>query len=168
MQNYVEDIPDELAGMTQLQILKISGNPLIPALRQILENKGEASNSAGEAADKEPSMTFEIKKFLKGRRQHAANSNTDPVPPTEGTYDAPRPARKGNRFPVVPSRQGSASSHDGKQLSVSSKPPPIPVRSHYRLASGSLRTGASSTLPNPNPDSNGLSERNRSKSEGRI
>ncbi|KAI5297864.1 hypothetical protein KEM56_004480, partial [Ascosphaera pollenicola] len=169
----ITDLPDELSAMTQLQILKLTGNPLKPALRKIMDRKGEKNATPAELADREPSLTFEIKKFLKGRQSATNASNADNGSISESTTAEPlRIAKRGNRFPVVPSRQGSASSHDGRQISISTRPPPLPTRSHYRLASGNntIHHGASSlTVHNSHEnDQNGVGERNRSKSEGRI
>ncbi|KZZ92769.1 RAM signaling pathway, SOG2 [Ascosphaera apis ARSEF 7405] len=175
MQNMISDLPDELSGMTQLQVLKLTGNPLKPALKKILERRGEKNATPAELADREPSLTFEIKKFLKGRQQQQSMNNavsTDNGNFSENTAAAepPRIAKRGSRFPVVPSRQGSDNSYDGRQVSISNRPPPIPTRSHYRLASGhNTHHGANSlTVHNYDNDQNGSGERNRSKSEGRI
>lgn len=68
-----------------------------------------------------------------------------------------------SRFPVIPSTGDSAS--DPKSPSLS-RPPPIPLRSHYRIASG--HSGAlHSGLQRPGPIP-GANERNRSNSEGII
>ncbi|KAI5287076.1 RAM signaling network component [Ascosphaera aggregata] len=170
MQNLIQDLPDEISGMTQLQILKLTGNPLRSTLKMILEKNGENNATPTELADREPSLTFEIKKFLKSRRSASSAPHADTGNISEPASELPRIAKRGSRFPVVPSRRGSTSSYDGRQLSTSARPPPIPTRSHYRLASGNNNHhGAGSlTVHHYDHEHNSPGERNRSKSEGRI
>lgn len=71
-----------------------------------------------------------------------------------------------SRFPVIPST-GDGST--GSRSSSISRPPPVPTRSHYRIASGQNPGYYTGILQRPglNPLS-GVNERNRSNSEGII
>ncbi|PGH03791.1 hypothetical protein AJ79_07267 [Helicocarpus griseus UAMH5409] len=169
MQNNLDDLPTELADMNKLQVLKVSGNSLKYPLKRVLELK-EADVSASEMTDneKEAAITAELKIFLKNR-QPVSQSDYDTCSETSETFlDTPKPLKRGNRFPVIPRTNGSESAHSSRSPSLS-RPPPIPTRSHHRIASGqnghylngvSQRSGLT-------PLSGG-SERNRSNSEGVI
>lgn len=69
MQNLLDDLPTELADMTKLQVLKVSGNSLKYPLKRVLELK-ETDVSASEMTDneKETAITAELKLFLKTRQ----------------------------------------------------------------------------------------------------
>lgn len=69
MQNLLDDLPTELADMSKLQVLKVSGNSLKYPLKRVLELK-EADVSASEMTDneKETEITAELKIFLKNRQ----------------------------------------------------------------------------------------------------
>lgn len=69
------------------------------------------------------------------------------------------------RFPVIPSTSGSESASDARSPSVN-RPPPIPSRSHYRIASGQNAVLQNAALRRPGlaPLATG-NERNRSNSE---
>lgn len=82
--------------------------------------------------------------------------------------DTPKPVKRGanSRFPVIPSTgDGSA---DPRSPSLS-RPPPIPLRSHYRIASGQSTVFQSGGVQRPGVSPiPGINERNRSNSEGII
>lgn len=69
------------------------------------------------------------------------------------------------RFPVIPSTSGSESASDARSPSLS-RPPPVPSRSHYRIASGQNAVLQNAALRRPGlaPLTIG-NERNRSNSE---
>jgi len=86
---------------------------------------------------------------------------------SEGPLDTPRPPKRGlsGRFPVIPSTSGSESASDARSPALT-RPPPIPSRSHYRVASGQNAVLQNAALRRPGvaPLSAG-NERNRSNSE---
>lgn len=87
---------------------------------------------------------------------------------TESNPETPRPSKRANggRFPVRPSLGNIEGFSDGKAESPGLPPPPIPTRSHFRVAS-STSNGASKRPPiSPLLLTNGNNERNRSQSEG--
>ncbi|OAX85289.1 hypothetical protein ACJ72_00319 [Emergomyces africanus] len=169
MQNLLDDLPTELADMNKLQVLKVSGNSLKYPLKRVLELK-EADVSASEMTDneKETAITAELKIFLKSRQPVTHIEFDAGSESSETLVDTPKPLKRGNRFPVIPRTNGSEYAHPSKSPSLS-RPPPIPTRSHHRMASGH-----NSVLPLVvNPRSglapfSGSSERNRSNSEGVI
>ncbi|OJD18877.1 hypothetical protein AJ78_01132 [Emergomyces pasteurianus Ep9510] len=168
MQNHLDDLPTELADMNKLQVLKVSGNSLKYPLKRVLELK-EADVSASEMTDneKETAITAELKIFLKNRQPVTQIEFDAGSESSETLIDTPKPLKRGNRFPVIPRPNGLESAHS-KSPSLS-RPPPIPTRSHHRMASGQnsiLQFGISSRAGLA-PFS-GTSERNRSNSEGVI
>ncbi|PCG89703.1 RAM signaling pathway, SOG2 [Penicillium occitanis (nom. inval.)] len=170
MQNRLDDLPAGLADMNKLQIVKVSGNFLKYPLRRVLENKeSEVASLPMSTNEKEALVTAELKRFLKTRRQsttpepESGSEASEPMP----TIDTPKPMKRGgnSRFPVIPSTSDGSS--DPRSPNLSSRPPPIPLRSHQRLASGqsSFQPGFSRPGIAPVP---GANERNRSNSEGII
>ncbi|KAL4956546.1 RAM signaling pathway protein-domain-containing protein [Aspergillus filifer] len=165
MQNRLEDLPLGVSDMNKLQILKVAGNPLRPGLRKVLEtSEAEIASSTMSDNEKEVEITAELKRYLK-TRQPITPSDFDRNEFSDGVLDTPKPVKRGmsSRFPVIPSTGDSAS--DPKSPSLS-RPPPIPMKSHHRIASGhgvALHSGL--RRPGPIP---GASERNRSNSEGII
>lgn len=87
---------------------------------------------------------------------------------SDGALETPKPVKRGmkSRFPVIPSTGDGPSGSRSPSLS---RPPPIPTRSHYRIASGQPPGYYSGGLQRPGiTPLNGGSERNRSNSEGII
>ncbi|KAL4921247.1 RAM signaling pathway protein-domain-containing protein [Aspergillus aurantiobrunneus] len=165
MQNRLDDLPLGISDMNKLQILKVAGNPLQYPLRRVLEtSEAEIASSTMTDNEKEVALTAELKRFLKTRQpinpQDIEKSNEI----SEGILDTPKPVKRGvsSRFPVIPSTGDSAS--DPKSPSLS-RPPPIPIKSHYRIASGHGAMHSGLQRPGHIP---GASERNRSNSEGII
>ena len=172
MYNKVEELPSSLCEMNKLQILKVAENPLRFRLRRTIDSTElELATSALTDNEKEIAITSEIKRFLRDERG-------DQIPATpaeaesggetsESTVDTPKPLKRvlSSRFPVIPSTTGTAEGSPA-DLTIKSpangKPPPIPTRSHYRIASGQnnnlLRRPGVSPLNLGN-------ERNRSNSE---
>lgn len=170
MQNRLDDLPAGLADMNKLQIVKVSGNFLKYPLRRVLENKeSEVASLPMSTNEKEALVTAELKRFLKTRRQsttpepESGSEASEPMP----AIDTPKPVKRGgnSRFPVIPSTSDGSS--DPRSPNLSRPPPPIPLRSHQRLASGqsSFQPGFSRPGIAPIP---GANERNRSNSEGII
>ncbi|KKZ65178.1 hypothetical protein EMCG_08998 [[Emmonsia] crescens] len=169
MQNLLDDLPTELADMSKLQVLKVSGNSLKYPLKRVLELK-EADVSASEMTDneKETEITAELKIFLKNRQPVTQIEFDAGSESSETLVDTPKPLKRGNRFPVIPRTNGSESTHSSRSPSLS-RPPPIPTRSHHRMASGQngiLQLGINSR--SGLAPFSGTSERNRSNSEGVI
>ncbi|KAA8649116.1 hypothetical protein EYZ11_000680 [Aspergillus tanneri] len=165
MQNRLDDLPLGVSDMNKLQILKVAGNPLRYPLRRILESsETEIGPSTITDNEKEVAVTAELKRFLKTKQSVAFPENDSRSDMSEGVPDTPKPFKRGmsSRFPVIPSTGDSAS--DPKSPSLS-RPPPIPIKSHYRIASGQGPGFQSSMLQRPTATFN---ERNRSNSEGII
>ncbi|PGH27497.1 hypothetical protein AJ80_00738 [Polytolypa hystricis UAMH7299] len=166
MQNLLDDLPAELSKMNKLQVLKVSGNVLKYPLKRVLEMKEADISMLADITDneKEAAITSGLKKYLRNRQlvESDVESNTDA---SETTIETPKPFKKRNRFPVIPQSSRSDSGHQSRSPSIS-RPPPIPVRSHHRIASGQSSQGSLHRLVTT-PGSGG-SERNRSNSEGVI
>lgn len=155
--------------MNKLQIVKVSGNFLKYPLRRVLENKeSEVASLPMSTNEKDIAVTAELKRFLSYRKQ---SSTAEPESGSEASelvpyIDTPKPVKRGgnNRFPVIPSTSDGSSGPRSPNLS---RPPPIPQRSHQRLASGNSSFQAGFSRPGMAPLS-GVNERNRSNSEGII
>ncbi|KAL4927169.1 putative cell morphogenesis protein Sog2 [Aspergillus undulatus] len=166
MQNRLDDLPLGVSDMNKLQVLKVAGNPLRYPLRKVLEtSEAEIASSKMSDNEKEVEITAELKRFLKTRQPFTPSDIENGNDATDSLLDTPRPVKRGvsSRFPVIPSTGDSA--FDPKSPSLS-RPPPIPLKSHHRIASGhsgALHSGL--RRPGPIP---GASERNRSNSEGII
>ena len=167
MHNRVDDLPVELCEMTKLQILKIQENPLRFKLKKVIEAKeAEAASLEITENEKEIAVTAEIKRYLKELQPAITPIDVESGGETsEGAVDTPKPLRRAmtSRFPVRPSISSSEGLNELAQKSPSQpKPPPIPIRSHYRNISGQnaniLRRPGLAPLVNGN-------ERNRSNSE---
>ncbi|KAJ0420718.1 RAM signaling pathway protein-domain-containing protein [Aspergillus carlsbadensis] len=166
MQNRLDDLPLGVSDMNKLQILKVSGNPLRYPLRKLLDtSETEIASSAVTDNEKEVAVTAELKRFLKTRQPVTPQDYDKMNELSEGIMDTPKPFKRGmsSRFPVIPSTGDGAS--DPKSPSLS-RPPPIPLKSHYRIASGH-GSAFYSGLQRPGPIP-GINERNRSNSEGII
>lgn len=165
MQNRLDDLPIGLADMNKLQILKVSGNFLKFPLRRVLENKeSEVSSLTTSTNEKEAMVTAELKRFLRTRRQNTTPEPESGSDASEIMIDTPKPVKRGAnaRFPVIPSTGDGASD---PRSPIMSRPPPIPMKSHQRLASGQ---GFGYSRPGISPYSNSSNERIRSNSEGII
>ncbi|KAJ5673857.1 hypothetical protein N7462_009296 [Penicillium macrosclerotiorum] len=188
MQNRLDDLPVGLSEMNKLQILKIAGNPLRYPLRRVLEASEADIAPTMTDNEKEVAVTAELKRFLKSRQQA-----TTPEPESsadgryglldlqkddksakhdrsEGAFDTPKPIpvkrKLSSRFPVIPSiGDGPAPSSRSPSLSR----PPIPVKSHFRMASGQQPASYHMAgLQRPGINPHAVNERNRSNSEGII
>jgi hypothetical protein len=164
--NRVDDLPTELCEMNKLQILKIAKNPLRFKLKKIVEAK-EAEVSYSEMTDqeRETAVTTEIKRYLRELHQVATPMDVESGGEmSESPMETPKPARRipSSRFPVIPSN--SEGSVDMTTRSPNqTRPPPIPTRSHFRVASG--QSIISIRRPGLAPLISSGNERNRSNSE---
>ncbi|KAJ5501442.1 Leucine rich repeat 4 [Penicillium expansum] len=176
MQNRLIDLPVGLSEMHKLQIFKCIGNPLRKPLRDILEEtENDATPSGMTDNEKEVAATTKLKRFLMKTRQQTSTPEPEIVTDTsDGTFDikpipTPIPSKRNlsGRFPVIPST-GDSSAASSRSPSIS-RAPPIPLKSHYRMASG--QQGANYHLPGlqrPGVAPHSVNERNRSNSEGII
>ncbi|EKV19696.1 Cell morphogenesis protein Sog2, putative [Penicillium digitatum] len=176
MQNRLTDLPVGLSEMHKLQIFKCIGNPLRKPLRDILEEtENDATQSGMTDNEKEVAATTKLKRFLKKTRQQTSTPEPEIVVDTsDGALDikpvpTPIPSKRNlsGRFPVIPST-GDSSANSSRSPSIS-RAPPIPIKSHYRMASG--QQGATYHLPGlqrPGVAPYSVNERNRSNSEGII
>ncbi|KAJ5214370.1 hypothetical protein N7449_001539 [Penicillium cf. viridicatum] len=176
MQNRLVDLPAGLSEMHKLQIFKCVGNPLRKPLRDILEEtENDATPSGMTDNEKEVAATTKLKRFLMKTRQQTSTPEPEIVAYTsDGSFDikpipTPIPSKRNlsGRFPVIPST-GDSSATSSRSPSIS-RAPPIPLKSHYRMASG--QQGATYHLPGlqrPGVAPHSVNERNRSNSEGII
>lgn len=189
MQNRLDDLPAGLSEMNKLQILKVAGNPLRSPLRRLLEaSEAEIAPSAMTDNEKEVAITAELKRFLRTRHPAATPEPDGPsdkcvdwfrpegfrakLQRSDLAFETPRPIpvkrKLSSRFPVIPST-GDGSAPSSRSPSIS-RPPMIPAKSHYRMASGQQGTGNyhMGALQRPGVNPHAASERNRSNSEGII
>lgn len=166
LNNYIETIPYCLGNLDTLRILKLAGNPLSSDLMRIVNGSdGAYSPSLATLTDNEKDtlLTKRIKKHLK---VEAAAKESGDGSSSDGPLDTPRPLKRNLslRFPVKVSTSGSESTSDMR--SPGFQRPPIPTRSHYRVASGQndVLQNAALRRPGVSPLSAG-NERNRSNSE---
>jgi RAM signalling pathway protein len=167
MHNRIDELPPELSEMPQIQILKVAENPLPFKLRKVIEAK-EAEFVRLEINDngKEIAVTAEIKRYLRETqpivRSVKSELGTDFG---ESVLETPKPLKRvpSSRFPIRPSINGLDMAVETTAKSPSqSKPPPIPTRSHYRIASGQNGNGLRRPSVSPLVSAN---DQNRSNSE---
>ncbi|KAH7359997.1 cell morphogenesis protein-like protein Sog2 [Pyrenochaeta sp. MPI-SDFR-AT-0127] len=175
--NKIEELPVCLGEINSLQVLKLDGNQLIFPPPEVCTIKDNAPSPANEN-ERDAVIATQVKRFM---RQHAnkerqrvelerlrVESSSDESW-TESNPETPRPSKRANggRFPVRPSLGNIEGFSDGKADSPGLPPPPIPTRSHFRVASSTSNGGAPKRPPiSPLLLTNGNNERNRSQSEG--
>ncbi|KAI1611986.1 RAM signaling pathway protein-domain-containing protein [Exophiala viscosa] len=166
--NRIEDLPIELCEMTKLQILKIAENPLRFKLKKVVEAKeSEVAFSEMTDHERETVITTEIKRYL--RESHPAMTPIDVALSNEvdeSPMETPKPLKRtlSSRFPVIPSTSTMESWSEGNKSSpLQLNAPPVPMRSHYRMTSGSQSIAL--RRPGIAPLISGSNERNRSNSE---
>ncbi|KAI4162574.1 MAG: hypothetical protein LQ342_003805 [Letrouitia transgressa] len=165
MNNKIEYIPTCLKDLGSLSMIKISGNPLRSEFAAIIDANDYSPPLRGGITEnqRDTILTENLKNFL---RREAAASDPGWRSSIDGQVNTPRPSiRDGSiRFPVRPSHSGSESASDAPSPGFAK--PPLPARSHYRVASGQNHALQGAALRRP-----GLaplifsSERNRSNSE---
>ncbi|KAF2635102.1 cell morphogenesis protein-like protein Sog2 [Massarina eburnea CBS 473.64] len=171
--NKIETLPVCLGEINSLQVLKLDGNPLTFPPPEVCTLNTKAPLPANEN-ERDAVIATQVKKFMRQQatkekqrmeleRVKVESSSDESW--TESNPETPRPSRRtnGGRFPVKP----SVGSVDGfpEGNSPGMPPPPIPIRSHYRVAS---QTNGMSRRPNISPLilTNVSNERNRSQSDG--
>ncbi len=167
MYNRIDELPPELCEMSKLQILKVAENPLRFKLKKVIEAKeAEVGRLEMNDNEKEIAVTAEIKRHL--RETQPVVTPVEPEPVTElgeSLLETPKPLKRvpSSRFPVRPSMNGiEVTGGMTAKSPTQSKPPPIPTRSHYRIASG--QNGNTIRRPSVSPLVNG-NEQDRSNSE---
>lgn len=120
--------------------------------------------------EREIAVTVEIKKYLRELQPVMTSVDQESGDESsESTVDTPKPLKRvlSGRFPVIPSTGSMDGSSD---LTIRSpnvaRPPPIPMKSHYRQASGTI--GNSLRRPGVTPVISPNNERYRSNSESVI
>ncbi|KAJ5172442.1 hypothetical protein N7492_005035 [Penicillium capsulatum] len=171
MQNRLDDLPVGLSEMNKLQILKVAGNPLRYPLRRVLEaSEADIAPSVMTDNEKEVAVTAELKRFLKTRLAATTPEPEFSADTSEGAFETPKPAptkrKLSSRFPVIPST-GDNSAASSRSPSLS-RAPPIPAKSHYRMASGQQAGYQMGSLQRPCANPHAVNERIRSNSEGII
>ena len=169
--NRVEDLPTELCEMTKLQILKIAENPLRFKLKKIVEAKeSEVSFSEMTDHERETAITLEIKSYLKEAHPVLARIDVEAsLQVDESLMEmTPKPLKRApsSRFPVRPSTNNAEHALEGNKSSPiqsTAIAPPVPTRSHFRMASGAQSIAL--RRPGIAPLISQSNERNRSNSE---
>ncbi|KAJ4365264.1 RAM signaling network component [Neocucurbitaria cava] len=174
--NKIEALPVCLGDINSLQVLKLDGNPLTFPPPDICTIKDNAPSPANEN-ERDAVIATQVKRFM---RQHSSRErqrvelerlrveSSGDESWTESNPETPRPSKRayGGRFPVRPSIGNIDGFSDGKADSPGLPPPPIPIRSHFRVASSTSNGTAKRPPLSPLVLANGNNERNRSQSEG--
>ena len=165
--NRIEELPPEICEMSKLLILKVAENPLRFKLKKTIEAKeAEVGLSEMNENERETAVTAEIKRHLRETQPIVTTVDCEPgMDGDESVLETPKPLKRvpSSRFPVRPSMNGIEVTVDMTTKSPSQpKPPPIPTRSHYRIASG--QNGNTIRRPSISPLIKG-SEQGRSSSE---
>ncbi|CAO2658768.1 Nn.00g064910.m01.CDS01 [Neocucurbitaria sp. VM-36] len=174
--NKIEELPVCLGEINSLQVLKLDGNQLVFPPPDVCTIKDNAPSPANEN-ERDAVIATQVKRFM---RQHASRErqrvelerlrveSSGDESWTESNPETPRPSKRayGGRFPVRPSIGNIDGFSDGKADSPGLPPPPIPTRSHFRVASSTSNGAAKRPPLSPLVLTNGNNERNRSQSEG--
>jgi hypothetical protein len=178
--NKIEELPVCLGEINSLQVLKLDGNQLVFPPPDVCTIKDNAPSPANEN-ERDAVIATQVKRFM---RQHISKErqrvemerlrieSSGDESWTESNPETPRPSKRANggRFPVRPSVGNIDGFSDGKADSPGLPAPPIPTRSHYRVASTASNGNGNGTIKrrpvSPLVLTNGSNERNRSQSEG--
>ncbi|KAF1939740.1 cell morphogenesis protein-like protein Sog2 [Clathrospora elynae] len=185
--NKIEELPVCLGDINSLQVLKLDGNKLVFPPADVCTIKDNAPSPANEN-ERDAVIATQVKRFM---RQYMSNErqrvelerlrieSSGDESWNESNPETPRPSKRSNggrsnggRFPVNPSVGNIDGFADGRVdspgLPVQSglPAPPIPTRSHFRVASTTGNGAVKRPHGTPFAQLNGLSERNRSQSEG--
>jgi hypothetical protein len=178
--NKIEELPVCLGEINSLQVLKLDGNQLVFPPPDVCTIKDNAPSPANEN-ERDAVIATQVKRFM---RQHVSQQrqkvemerlrveSSGDESWTESNPETPRPSKRANggRFPVRPSVGNIDGFSDGKADSPGLPAPPIPTRSHFRVASTASNGTGNGTIirapVSPLVLANGSNERNRSQSEG--
>jgi hypothetical protein len=178
--NKIEELPVCLGEINSLQVLKLDGNQLVFPPPDVCTIKDNAPSPANEN-ERDAVIATQVKRFM---RQHVSQQrqkvemerlrveSSGDESWTESNPETPRPSKRANggRFPVRPSVGNIDGFSDGKADSPGLPAPPIPTRSHFRVASTASNGTGNGTIirapVSPLVLANGNNERNRSQSEG--
>ncbi|CAD6591688.1 MAG: RAM signaling network component [Alectoria sarmentosa] len=165
--NNVGDLPFCLGSINTLRMLKLTGNPLTPRLKRIVEGSDLSPGPSPAFVDNEIEKdTMSTKKVLEYLRTLAAAKDSE-GDSSDGPLETPRALL---RFPVQARKYGHTTSESESASELRSPgfaKPPLPARSHYRIPSSQnnvLLQNAAIRRPGLAPLSLG-NERNRSNSE---
>jgi hypothetical protein len=173
--NDIKELPVCLGEINSLQVLKLDGNPLVFPPPDVCTIKDNAPSPANEN-ERDAVIATQVKRFMRQHmsreRQRVESSGDESW--TESNPETPRPSKRANggRFPVRPSLGNIDGFSDPKADSPGHPVPPIPTRSHFRVAStASNGAGTGITVTKRPPVApliltNVNNERNRSQSEG--
>ncbi|EMD60124.1 hypothetical protein GGP41_009521 [Bipolaris sorokiniana] len=180
--NKIEELPVCLGEINSLQVLKLDGNPLVFPPPEVCTIKDNAPSPANEN-ERDAVIATQVKRFM---RQHISRErqrvelervrveSSGDESWTESNPETPRPSKRANggRFPVRPSLGNIEGFSDPKPDSPGHPIPPIPVRSHFRVASTTSNGASTGITVTKRPPvaplilTNVNNERNRSQSEG--
>ncbi|KAL6707211.1 RAM signaling network component [Coniothyrium glycines] len=174
--NKIEELPVCLGEINSLQVLKLDGNPLIFPPQDVCTIKDHAPSPANEN-ERDAVIATQVKRFM---RQHVSKErqrvelqrlrveSSGDESWTESNPETPRPSKRANggRFPVRPSIGNMDGFPEGKADSPGLPAPPIPTRSHFRVASNASNGSTKRAPISPLVPAHGNNERNRSQSEG--
>jgi hypothetical protein len=193
--NKIEELPVCLGEINSLQVLKLDGNQLKFPPPEVCTIRNNAPSPANEN-ERDAVIATQVKKFMRQHvskekqrveleRLKVESSGDERWVPlllgrpqladvdswSERDPETPRPLRRAvsGRFPVKPSIGNIEGLSEGRPDSPGPGiAPPIPTRSHYRVASQTSQTNGISRRPVISPLilTNGANERNRSHSEG--
>ena len=163
--NMIETVPSCLKDFDTLRLLRLASNPLRPDFAAIFEGRGLYPLLDENATDNEKDTVFtaNLKQYL---RTEIAAHEFGEESSSEGPLDTPRPLVRNAslRFPIRPSGSGSESAPEAQSPGFAR--PPIPARSHFRVASGQYSVLQKTSLRRPGlAPLNIGNERNRSNSE---
>ncbi|KAL9073224.1 MAG: hypothetical protein Q9161_003056 [Pseudevernia consocians] len=165
--NNIGDLPFCLGSINTLRMLKVTGNPLTPRLKRIVEGSDLSPGPSPAFVDNEIEKdTMSTKKVLEYLRTLAAAKDSE-GDSSDGPLETPRALL---RFPLQARNYGHNTSESESASELRSPvfaKPLLPARSHYRVPSSQnnvLLQNAALRRPGLAPLSLG-NERNRSNSE---
>ncbi len=169
--NQIEELPVCLGDINSLQVLKLDGNPLVFPPPEICTIKEHAPSPANEN-ERDAVIATQVKRFMRQHRpkqrqrvelERIRVESSGDESWTESNPETPRPSKRpnGGRFPVRPSLGNIDGFSDSKADSPGLPVPPIPNRSHFRVASTTSNGNAKKNPTSPLVSANANNERNR-------
>lgn len=179
--NKITRLPLAIGEMATLSKFKFDENPIEFPPPDVLRPQ-TARDGASQGMEQEKDVCQQVKRFLRqaSLRERLMSHSEDDVryagsttmqerrlltKPSESNMETPRAPRRtlGGRFPVRPSISGIEGVADLKSESPNENAPPIPARSHARVASQNL--GFQLKRPGIAPLLTGTEDASRSRSE---